>query len=154
MRSSTIDACWVQKGLSLDLPKNCTVNACATDCLMANPIYLTVEVKSSTSKVAPLVQLARWATWSRLNEVRNGVNGNHFVLPAIAVDEHSWTLYLHSYNPDSRKLVGVPNPLTTGKMPVIDVNRASTVPTTSAEATNLTRRCDSYSACRCLRTGR
>ena len=98
----------MQQGLSLGLPDGCTINACASELLKEHPVYLTLEVKSSLSNATPMSQLARWATWSRLNEVRTGIDGDHLVLPAIAVQGHLWTLYLHSYDPIDRKLVRDP----------------------------------------------
>jgi hypothetical protein len=81
------------------------INICGDYFLREKSIYLTVEVKRAASTVSPLVQLARWNAWSRLNEVRNGVQGNHFVLPAISVEGHLWSLYFHSYDPETRQLV-------------------------------------------------
>jgi hypothetical protein len=117
MSPTKIDACWVQKGLLLepkpsdgqarDVPRadDYSINACSDDILFRRPIYLTVEIKGAASSVDPLVQLARWNIWSRLIEVRNGVQGDHFVLPAISVEDHVWKLYFHSYDADARQLV-------------------------------------------------
>lgn len=117
MKPTKIDACWLQKGLLLkpkpsdDQARDPTrtdefmINICGDYFLREKSIYLTVEVKRAASTVSPLVQLARWNAWSRLNEVRNGVQGNHFVLPAISVEGHLWSLYFHSYDPETRQLV-------------------------------------------------
>ena len=117
MKPTKIDACWLQKDMRLkpkpsdDQARNPTptddfkINICRDDILRNQPICLSVEVKRAASTVNPLVQLARWNAWSRLNEVRNGVQGNHFVLPAITVEGHIWSLYFHSYDPETRQLV-------------------------------------------------
>ena len=117
MSSSKIDLCWVQKGLRLNpTPRSCrapdspqsepfTINASEGDVLYDQSIYLTLEVQQGFNVVDPRVQLARWSVWSRLNETRCGVQGDHFVLPAITVDDHLWRLYFHSYDADARHLV-------------------------------------------------
>ena len=109
MKPTKINACWVQRDLLLKKPSNgandYSINSCEDDILSRQPIYLTVAIKGAASDVDPLVQLARWNAWSRLNEVRNGVQGNHFVLPAISVEGHLWSLYFHTYDPQTRHLV-------------------------------------------------
>jgi hypothetical protein len=114
--SSEVDICWAQKGFDLeatprshrtqDSPQaeDFTINVSGDDILLDQPIYLTVAVKQGLSDVDPTVQLARWSVWSRLNETRNGVQ-DHFVFPAISVEDHVWKLFFHTYDANGRRVV-------------------------------------------------
>ena len=168
MRPTKIGLCWAQKGLLLGPPPTSgnaggltqttpfTINACMDDVLEHQPIYLTVAVKRAGSNINPTVQLAQWSTWSRLNEVRIGAQGKHFVLPAISVENHEWKLYFHSYDAEKRWVVrrpmrGLNHEHMRGKA---NVNSTSMDPSTWAAANGFTECCKSCTACRCLQTGR